>query len=206
VVADIGDDDGGAGAAIEYRPLLMVVESPLVMTSREGWTGGFVRWLSRTVGSRVCVRVSVWISVAQAVVDSPWFETRRWIGSVERAVEAERLDEVTLAMAVDAVDGLAERTVVRLMGQSASGELGQRDEMVKRRREPKSGDLGRREREGRRDGSLGRYGWVYQGQSVEERGSGNQLRVGVRAGVRGRRGSGRTKRAGTRATNQGNSC
>ena len=49
------------------------------------------------------------ISVVQAVVDSPWFETRRWIGSVERAVEAERLDEVTLAMAVDAVDWLAGR-------------------------------------------------------------------------------------------------
>jgi hypothetical protein len=132
----------------------------------------------------------VWISVAQAVVDSPWFETRRWIGSVERAVEAERLDEVTLAMAVDAVDGLAERTVVRLMGQSAIGELGQRDEMVKRRREPESGD-GKGKREGRRmeawvsmDGYIRDKVWRKEAAGISCVCAGE---VGVRAGVRGRR-------------------
>jgi hypothetical protein len=52
-------------------------------------------------------------SVVEAVVNSPWVETRRWIGSVQRAVEAEGLDEVTLAMAVAAFDWLAERKIAR---------------------------------------------------------------------------------------------
>ena len=62
MVADIDNDDGGAGAAMECKPPLMVVDGLLEVSSRNGWTGGFVWWLSRTVGSRVCVLVvCVWI-------------------------------------------------------------------------------------------------------------------------------------------------
>jgi hypothetical protein len=113
VVADLGDDDGGVAATIDFQPSFTMVSGLLATLSRDGWMGGFARWLSRTVGSRVCVCcVCEWNSVAQAVVDSPWFETRRWIGSVERAVEAASSNEVTLAMAVGAVDWLAGRRIM----------------------------------------------------------------------------------------------
>jgi hypothetical protein len=59
------------------------------------------------------------------------------------------------------------------MGQSVFGKLGQRDEMVKRRKIPKSVLMG--EKEERETGAWVSTGTVYQGGVWRERGSGRQL-------------------------------
>jgi hypothetical protein len=84
------------------------------------------------------------------------------------------------------------------MGQRVFGELGQRDEMVKRLREPKSGD-GREG--GKGDGSLGQRVCVYIREKVWRKEAAAVQRVWwVRV-----RGSGRTQTGGDSDSNQGRS-